>query len=169
MYLTKSEIESLLNVADKRMSLIIKFLFSTGCRVSELINTRLIDCKRNGKVEINILGKGEKSRDVYISNELFNEILDVFQGRAYLFETSLHTQYKRQNLLKYIKKLGNKAALNKTVNNHIFRHSFAMYMLSLGKSIKRLSRYLGHSSVTVTIEYYLHGTLGSDITECFDF
>ena len=73
--LTDKEIEKLIDNADTRLSLMIRFLADTGVRVGELVNILVGDCvKKKDHIEVGIIGKGEKYRAVMIDFELFNRI-----------------------------------------------------------------------------------------------
>ncbi len=164
-YLTRDQIEKLKCVANSKLSLIIEFLFQTGCRVSELVNIKLEDMKFNGVVKIKIVGKGAKERVVYAKPELIEQIRNVFKGQFYLFETKTGFKYNRKNLLRDFKKIGSKAGFD--ISPHTLRHSLAMFLKEMGKSAQYIQKYLGHSSVATTLEYYFHENPGDEILEVF--
>ncbi len=168
-WLDKSEVDRLIAGANHRIGLIVKFLYSTGVRISEMIGVRLIDCQVNGKVAIQVIGKGTKVRIVYISGELYEAIRAEFQGQCYLFETSRGTKFQRENLYRYLNSLGVKVGIDKKIGCHSFRHSAAMRLVELQKNIKSLSRYLGHSKIETTIKFYLHGSFDESIVEAFGY
>lgn len=165
-YLTKDQIEILKSVTKPKIALIIEFLFKSGCRISEMINIKLTDIELNGKAKIKVIGKGSKQRDVYVNRELIEEINRIFNGMVYLFETRNGTQYNRINLSKTIRKVSKKAGLD--IHPHTLRHSTAEHLKSKKASPEYVQKYLGHSSVAITIANYYHGKPGEEITELFD-
>ncbi len=153
--LSSDELKALLNASGHKTSLIIQALFETACRVSELCSIRLSNCKRfKAGMEIRIIGKGNKSRNVYMSYDLYKAIRDTYEGRVYLFESgrkplsriTVHTLIKRAGL-----KIG-----RYDIHAHTLRHTFATINITkLG--LPKVSKYLGHSSINVTTSFYLHG------------
>lgn len=145
-----------------KTGLIIKALFQSGCRVSELINIRLENCTPNGHTAIDVIGKGNKQRTVYIDRELYDEIRSVFNGKKWLFESESGQTLYRNNILVAIKRAGKNAGIRKVIGCHTMRHSCAMFLKlpkeegGKGLSLKELSSYLGHSSSSVTIDHYDH-------------
>lgn len=155
--LDKYDILKMIDNSNKRQGLIIKFLFSTGCRVSEMINIPLSKCSnKNNYYEITIIGKGNKERIIKITDSLFNEIKEIFKSKTFLFETKTNNKLNRINISKMISKVGSKA-LNKKVYPHLLRHSFANTLLKDKKeSLKATSDYLGHSNTSITADFYIH-------------
>jgi integrase/recombinase XerD len=166
-YLSKEQIQNLLQIAPDQKRLIIDFLFRTGVRISEMIDIKLSDISINGKVKIKIVGKGKKEREVYITVELFNNLREIFKGKTYLFETRSAKQFNRQNLFKELKRIGKRAGFN--ISPHTFRHSCAMHLLNKGKSAKYVQKYLGHSDVKVTLDFYVHENPGAEVVDMFEY
>ena len=88
-----SDIQIVLKKKNKT-TIIIKTLKSTGMRISELINIKvdhIKDYSKNGRSykRINITGKGNKERDIYITSELYQDIKDMFgkSRQGYLFQS----------------------------------------------------------------------------------
>lgn len=165
-YLTKEQIERLKSVAKPKIALIIEFLFKSGCRISEMINIKLTDIELNGKAKIKVIGKGSKQRDVYINRELIEEIKNLFNSKVYLFETRNRTQYNCINLSKTIRKASRKDGLD--IHPHTLRHSTAEHLKSKKASPEYVQKYLGLSSVGITIDHYFHGKPGEEITDLLD-
>jgi len=165
----KNEIDLLLNKATKRTSLIIQFLIFTGCRVSEMINIQIVDCKELEKyVEIKITGKGNKERIIKVSKELFNQIIQEFKGSVFLFENTKHTKLSRTATSTQIERLSKKVLNNrddlfkKSFSAHSFRHFFATERIKKTGNIKGVSKYLGHSTTAITLDMYTHSELSFD-------
>ena len=61
--LSQGDYEKLLAGSPRRISLVMMFLWETGCRVSEAMRIRLTDCRlENGVTKVHITGKGRKER-----------------------------------------------------------------------------------------------------------
>jgi len=153
--LSLDELQRILEAAGHKTGLIIRALYSTAARVSELVNIKLDDCtvKKDG-VSIRIIGKGQKERTVYIDVELFREIKTAYQGKAYLFETAAGDPLNRITVYTLIKRAG--ARIDRPdIHPHTIRHSFATNRLNeLG--IDTVGAYLGHANIATTAAFYLH-------------
>jgi integrase/recombinase XerD len=157
--LSEEEIESLIRAADPKTALIVRFLSKTGCRISEALNVTLADIvEKDDSVEINVMGKGTKARRVFISKMDYLTIRETFKGSQVLFETIHHHPYDRVNVTKKIGKLS-EAVLGKHISAHSLRHSFATNKIQLTRKIQAVSEYLGHSSVSITLDLYVHESL----------
>ena len=172
MIISPLEVEQILAKATKRISLMIKFLLATGCRVAELTGARVGRCEKQGRfVNILVKGKGSKDRTVKIRTELYDQIRDTYRGEEFLFETEgcyfkgkWHgpQQYDKIYITTQISKLGRKV-LNRKISAHCLRHTFATRMIERFPSkIDAISKYLGHSSVSITLDLYCHTQLSDD-------
>ena len=165
-YMTTDEIDEVFNIPDIntpigiRNRLILELLYGTGIRVSELCNIKISDIDFSNKT-IRILGKGSKERIVLYNNTCDN-ILNTYMndGRKLLLNNKLN-EYLIVGLNKtkglttrsvemIIDAIINKAALNRNVTPHVFRHTFATHLLNEGCDILVVKELLGHSSLDTT-------------------
>lgn len=156
--LTPAELETLLSVLSDRGKGFVRFLYATGCRVSEALGVRLTDCQVNGGITVEVTGKGSKSRKVRISKALFKELRQTFNGSTWLFETSKGNPYPRTYVSDMIGR-ASKRALGRRLGAHALRHSFATSMIASTGKTKGTSEYLGHSDPATTLRFYVHETL----------
>lgn len=160
-YITEDTILELLSKATQKTGLLIQFLFVTGCRVSEMINIKLSDCKQNSHVKIRIRGKGKKERFVYIALKLYDRIREIYDGGTFLFETSGGNKLHRRNVSKQIHSVGKKLGLD--ISSHTLRHSRATnLLLSKEYTLKSVSNYLGHAGTAITSDMYIHDSIDPD-------
>jgi len=147
------ELRKIIDASGKKTALIIRALYVTACRVSELCTIRLADCETIGDaVAIRILGKGQKERVVYMRKTLFDEIRKEYNGAIYLFERN-GKPLSRMTVHTLIRRAGK--AIGRKIHPHTIRHSFATNRLNeLG--IDTVAAYLGHASTATTAQYYLH-------------
>ena len=142
-----------------KQTLLLRFFWLTGCRVSELTCVRLTDCKIEGeRVLINVTGKGNKQRTIRIPRSFYDDIIACFQGTTYLFESSGNKQLDRTNVSTTIAAV-TKRTLGRPLRAHSLRHSFATRQIRHTGKIEAVSRYLGHSSPAITMQYYVHESL----------
>lgn len=163
--ISKEIINKMLKLSNEKNQLIIQTLYATGLRVSELINIKKKYCKKTIEDEItyisaSVIGKGNKERKIKLKIELYNQILKVFNGKIYLFETKNNRAFTRQAIYRIVNTAGLKAIGTKQVHPHTLRHSFATHLLIRdNKSLKAVSKYLGHSSTAITSDFYIHDEL----------
>jgi site-specific recombinase XerD len=176
-YLTKDEATRLWRYGRdkgarvKRTCLMIKFLFQSGCRISEALDIKLKDIQfLNHKAHIQVIGKGSKVRTVYADQSLIEKCLTFFGPRdqskgkqALLFISERGNPIHPTSIQKSIRDLATKLNIGKHVHPHTLRHSCAMQLLHEKKlDIKSVSEYLGHSDVSITINSYLHSMISAD-------
>ena len=139
---------------------IIEFLYSTGCRVSELCNVKKSDIDWNNK-SVHLFGKGKKHRTSYINAKSEVTLLAYLDTRSdsneYLFvsERKPHGQLKKDAIEKIVRQIANRASeyVQKPISPHILRHTCASTALNNGMSIEDISRLLGHESISTTMIY----------------
>lgn len=162
----RDEYERLIIAASYRDKLLLSFLWTTGCRVSELTGARLERCEVKGKaVFIPVVGEGNKERVLWIRASLFDAIRAEFHGSVYLFETAGGRPFLRVYVSTRIHKLA-LAVLGQGLGAHSLRHSFATRQIRRTNKVQAVSAYLGHSSTAITMNYYVHERLDDD--ELFD-
>ena len=160
--MSREEIKTILqNTQDPTVALVVELLANTGLRISEALGIIHKNIKANGKVKINIPGKGNKTREVMIPRDLYERINAHFKGTKYLFEHN-GRDYSRNSMTQRIK-LWTLKTIGREVSAHAFRHSFATYLLNEKKyDLKRVSLMLGHSSVKITADIYQSVILSSE-------
>jgi len=149
---------------------IIELLFSSGLRVSELVNLNRdhINTKRR---EFMVRGKGQKDRPVFISESASLHVKNYLESRKDnlppLFisysrnvESTNSGDYRRltaRSIQRIINKYAKLAGITKHVSPHTMRHSFATDLLMNGADIRSVQVMLGHSSISTT-QVYTHVT-----------
>lgn len=147
-----------------RDSLIVEFLYGTGCRVSEMINTRIDDVDFDEDV-IRVTGKGSKQRLVPVGRLLRAALRLYLDGGArnsllrssrdtHLFLNSRGQQLGRHGVNEILRRRALKAGLHaKGIHAHAFRHSCATHMIAHGADIRVVQELLGHASIATTQRY----------------
>jgi len=153
-----------------RDRVIIELLFSSGLRVSELVNLNRdhVNTKRR---EFMVRGKGQKDRPVFIGEATANRVDEYLSARLDnlppLFlsysrnNLSSHTgDYRRltaRSIQRIISKYARLAGITKHVSPHTMRHSFATDLLMNGADLRSVQSMLGHSNISTT-QVYTHVT-----------
>ena len=137
---------------------IVETLYSTGCRVSELVGLSIADIDFI-KREAVVLGKGNKVRKVYLNAKALLAITDYIDNRGYksdyLFcsDKKPHRRVGVRSIEKIISRLGDKANISTNVFPHRIRHTTATDALAHGMRLEYLKDVLGHESTTTTLIY----------------
>lgn len=141
----------------------LEMLFSTGMRISELINLKSIQIDKTGRIFI--LGKGKKERFVYLTPRAEKYLKRYFEIRGitdspYLFlpyrgknihvkDRKISPNYLQEKVKRYRELLGS----NIPISCHSIRHAFATYLAESGASPVAIQILLGHESLDTTTRY----------------
>jgi site-specific recombinase XerD len=151
--ISKEEMSLLTNKgSSESVKAFMKFLWSSGLRVGEMVNVKLSDCKIElDTVYIKVLGKGQKERIAQVDIEPFNYARKVFKGSVYLFE---HTSkpYTKRYIADRFKVVGERI-LNRRLHPHMFRHSYITNLRADGIDPTVIAELVGHSSTAITARY----------------
>jgi integrase/recombinase XerC len=164
----------LLSARDKAM---LEVLYSSGIRVSELVELEMADIDLQEGV-LRVRGKGRKDRLTPIGSQAIKAIQRYFDlrtqdqrsqnaghtGRVFLNKHGepLSTRSVRRKLDKYLVSAG----LDPGISPHTLRHSFATHLLNNGADLRSVQELLGHQSLSTT-QVYTHLTT-SRMKEVYD-
>ncbi len=160
-----SELEGLRDKA------ILETLYSTGLRVAEIakLNRDKVDLKAR---EFGIIGKGRRSRVVFLSNRAADWIGRYIQAREDTWEplwirvagkksdpSTLGEKMRlsMRSIQRIVEKYRRKAGIPFPVSPHVLRHSFATSLLQNGADLRSVQEMLGHKNVSTT-QIYTHVT-----------
>ena len=175
-FLHYDEVENMLSSIDTstesglRDRAIIELLFSSGLRVSELVNLNRehINTVRR---EFMVRGKGQKDRPVFISESASDHVNNylksrtdnlppLFIGYSHNNVSTTNGDFRRltsRSIQRIINKYARLSGITKHVSPHTMRHSFATDLLINGADIRSVQVMLGHSSIATT-QIYTHVT-----------
>lgn len=173
--LKPSEIKKLILACDgshgPRDRCIIKLFAYTGMRRAELqqLDIQDLDYERN-RIHIRA-GKGDKERMIPVDRMVMSDLRFLLQGRQKgpVFLSQKGGRLAVTHINRIVDKIAQKAGIDnpnprrKTLNPHIFRHSFGRNARKLGVPAEKIQQILGHSSVKTTIDIY--GTPSVDDTQ----
>lgn len=169
-YLTEEEVGKLLDVEvkspyDYRNKTILELLYSSGIRISELVNIKTPNYDSE-ECLIRIMGKGSKERIVPLGDYAVNIMNDYMNNYRPLINKK-HTDYvfinnrgdkiSRQFIFKVIKKEALKKGIKKDISPHTLRHTFATHLLKNGADLRIIQELLGHENISTT-QIYTHVT-----------
>jgi len=149
---------------------IMELLFSSGLRVSELVNLDRdhINMKRR---EFMVRGKGQKDRPVFISQtaaDWVQKYLDRrkdnssplfirYSGRQETTNSGAFMRLTARSIQRLVSRYAKLAGITKKVTPHTLRHSFATDLLMNGADLRAVQSLLGHSNISTT-QIYTHVT-----------
>jgi len=150
-YLKPDEVERMLDKADKfRDYLIIRLLWKTGMRVSELVNMEVNWIDFDDKM-ITVFGKGGKWRRAPIDRESLMHLKRYLKDEG--IERGKVFSITRQRIFQIIRKTAKEAGIDKAIHPHTLRHSYAINYLMKGGNLRNLQLNLGHSDLNITAQY----------------
>lgn len=167
--LSIEEIDKLLDIKLKdafsyRNKAMLELMYSSGLRVSELVNVNIHDIDTSNCI-IRIMGKGSKERIVplgdYAINYLelylkeYREKLVKKEMNDYLFLNNHGKKMTRQGFFKILKQLAKEKNIKTEFSPHTLRHSFATHLLNGGADLRSIQEMLGHESISTT-QIYTH-------------
>lgn len=157
-----SQFERNKNVSIRNRTM-LEVLFSTGMRISELLNLKKEQIDKTGRVFIK--GKGKKERFVYLTPRAQKHIKNYLDIRGetdtpYLFvplrgkninhkDRKISPNYLQEKVKRYREFLG----INIPFSCHSIRHAFATYLAESGANPAAIQILLGHESLNTTTRY----------------
>ena len=159
--LTKDEIKRLFDsIENEKHRLMIEFLYSSGMRVSELVNLFVGDLDiENGYGWVR-RGKGGKDRLFIIAENLKEKVKKLISQENllpenHLFSNNRKEKYSTRTVQQILKTASRKSKIDKKISPHSLRHSFATHLIENGYSVLEVQTLLGHKSPETTF-IYLH-------------
>ena len=171
VFLTYEELQRLFSVVDTstpsgfRDRTILELFYSSGLRVSELIDLKLGNIFRKKQLLL-VFGKGSKERVVPYSDDAavyLHEYIDRMRYQLmkkgdfneYVVLNNRGGKLTRQGIWKKLKEFAVLAGITKDISPHKLRHTFATHLLEGGADLRSVQMLLGHSSINTT-EIYTH-------------
>ncbi len=175
-FLEKGHIDRMVTAVDTskieglRDRAILELLFSTGLRVSELVNLNRDKINLDRK-EFGVIGKGGKLRLVFISNrasdwikryldkreDSFKPLFIRYSGKEIFENQGEKMRLTVRSIERIVKKYARLARLPIEPTVHTLRHSFATDLLTNGADLRSVQEMLGHKNIATT-QIYTHVT-----------
>ena len=167
-YLTKNEIKNLMRLTDLstnkgiRDKSILEIFYSTGMRISELVNIRKRNINLDKKI-IKVLGKGNKERTVILGDSAVISIKNYLSKNSRSMNKFLYPSINSKNnnhisinyVYKIVKNYLCLVSKNEKLSPHSLRHSFATHLLDNGADLMSVKELLGHEDLSST-QVYTH-------------
>ncbi|MDO6525997.1 tyrosine recombinase XerC [Motilimonas sp. 1_MG-2023] len=141
---------------------IMELMYSSGLRLSELVNLDLTSIKLDER-QVRVIGKGNKERILPVGRQAIDSIrawLMVRSEYALSDEPALFLSKRKQRISvrsvqARMEQWGLKQSLNSHVHPHKLRHSFATHMLESSGDLRAVQELLGHANIATT-QVYTH-------------
>lgn len=149
---------------------VLETLYSTGCRISELVSLDLHDVDLKNRTA-RVMGKGQKERNLFLGATAVEALRSYMALRSFHVRPSAPDQGNDSTRALFLNQRGgrvtdrgvrfilgeylSRANLGKRVTPHTFRHSFATHLLDRGADIRAVQELLGHASLSTT-QVYTH-------------
>ncbi len=142
----------------RRERAIIEVFYSTGCRLSELRELNKDDINWQN-LTVNVIGKGNKERKVFISFKAAYHLKKYLAERKdanpalFVAERQPHQRLSNRGFQREIKTIAERSGIPKNVHPHILRHTFATDLLNNGAELAAVQALLGHENASTTQIY----------------
>ncbi|MDP8216808.1 MAG: tyrosine recombinase XerC [Candidatus Kaelpia imicola] len=148
-----------------RDAAMLETVYSTGIRVSELVNLNTVDVDFISGL-LKVYGKGKKERLLPVGSKALKAIklyLDKrvssgFGSKSVLFLNKRGERITERSIGRIIKKYALQAGIDIDISPHTLRHTFATHLLDRGADLRSVQELLGHASLSTT-QIYTHLTL----------
>ncbi len=146
----------------ERDKALIMVMYSAGLRISEVASLRVQDLDRDLSGAW-VLGKGDKERQVFFSDEGREALAQYLQSRELRVNRAISTDrlFINRNggplsvpgIRWIIGKYAERSGLDKPIHPHSLRHSFATHLVNAGCDVRMVQELLGHASLSTTQRY----------------
>jgi integrase/recombinase XerD len=159
--LSESEVLTMIALTtDERNKVLLRLLYASAGRVSEICALKWRDVQPNGKTgQVTLFGKGEKTRAVKLSAETWKALNAMRNNNEHvgaddpLFRSRKGGHLDPSQAWRIVRAAATRAGIEGDVSPHWFRHSHASHALDRGATIALVRDTLGHSSLAVTSMY----------------
>ena len=167
--LSEEDIDKLLNIELKdaysyRNKAMLELMYSSGLRVSELLDLRISNIDFNMNL-VRVFGKGSKERIIPmddIATKYLYEYINLYRNTLLrnnvtdlVFINSRGNKLSRQGFFKILREIALEQGINKEISPHTLRHSFATHLLNHGADLRSIQTMLGHENIETT-QIYTH-------------
>jgi integrase/recombinase XerD len=139
---------------------IIMLVYSSGIRLSELLNLKIKDIDSKRMQVFVRQAKGGKDRYTLLSKTVLPVLRQYFKEykpKEWLFEGIKGNQYSESSVQAIVKKAFSRAGILKKASPHTLRHCFGTHLIETGTNLRYIQALMGHSS-SKTTEIYTHIT-----------
>lgn len=146
------------NYRDKAM---IELFYSTGCRLSEMVNLKISDIDFTSK-EVHLFGKGSKHRTSYLNAKAEYMLKKYFElerpkesisDSVFVIFRKPYNEMHKESIYARIKAIQKRSGIERSLFPHLLRHTMATDALNRGMSVAEVKEILGHENLDTTMIY----------------
>lgn len=146
------------NYRDKAM---IELFYSTGCRLSEMVNLKISDIDFTSK-EVHLFGKGSKHRTSYLNAKAEYMLKKYFElerpkesisDSVFLIFRKPYNEMHKESIYARIKAIQKRSGIERSLFPHLLRHTMATDALNRGMNVAEVKEILGHEKLDTTMIY----------------
>jgi len=135
------------------------FLLRTGARIGEVLSVNIDDLDRQNK-EVQIIGKGNKPRTLFLTDDLLARIdqylsLRSDANKALYVSLNGKSRWQQTDAGRSFRRYKKLSGIKKKITIHTLRHTFATQYLAKGVKINEIQFLLGHADINTTLKYYI--------------
>lgn len=141
---------------NRKHRVLLMLAYSSGLRISEVVNLELADID-SGRMVIHLrAAKGKRDRIVMLSEVLLAELREYYKRyrpKRWVFEGQTGARYSARSIQLVFRAAAQRAGIRKRITFHGLRHCFATHLLEGGTDLRRIQELLGHQSIKTTLIY----------------
>lgn len=146
------------NYRDKAM---IELFYSTGCRLSEMVNLKISDIDFTSK-EVHLFGKGSKHRTSYLNAKAEYMLKKYFElerpkdsisDSVFVIFRKPYNGMHKESIYARIKAIQRRSGIERSLFPHLLRHTMATDALNRGMNVAEVKEILGHEKLDTTMIY----------------
>lgn len=146
------------NYRDKAM---IELFFSTGCRLSEMVNLKISDIDFTSK-EVHLFGKGSKHRTSYLNAKAEYMLKKYFElerpkdsisDSVFVIFRKPYNRMQKGSIYARVKAIQKRSGIERSLFPHLLRHTMATDALNRGMNVAEVKEILGHEKLDTTMIY----------------
>lgn len=146
------------NYRDKAM---IELFYSTGCRLSEMVNLKISDIDFTSK-EVHLFGKGSKHRTSYLNAKAEYMLKKYFElerpkdsisDSVFVIFRKPYNEMHKGSIYARIKAIQKRSGIERSLFPHLLRHTMATDALNRGMNVAEVKEILGHEKLDTTMIY----------------
>ena len=146
------------NYRDKAM---IELFYSTGCRLSEMVNLKISDIDFTSK-EVHLFGKGSKHRTSYLNAKAEYMLKKYFElerpkesisDSVFVIFRKPYNGMQKGSIYARVKAIQKRSGIERSLFPHLLRHTMATHALNRGMNVAEVKEILGHEKLDTTMIY----------------
>lgn len=157
--LSEEETARMIALATGRDRVLLRFLYASGCRCSEVLGIRWRDFAEasEGRAIVTVYGKGSRTRHILLPGSVWRDVQSLKRPEDgpndAPFRSRLGKPLSQPQLWRIVRTAAKRAGITRPVSPHWWRHACASHSLDRGAPVHVVQKSLGHASLSTTSIY----------------